>query len=325
MTSTSACVVENLTIYTDTVQQAITTPNRAFEVTTDIGLRPSQEDRFVLVPSFFSSDLSFCGVFDGTVGHDASEFIKQNIAKHLCSTDEMKELINLHNIHNGNVTNDIIAGKIRGALKLAFLNSDKALIEMCSDENLHYASSTGVAAFLWKNLLTVAHIGDSKACIARVVNNEVQPEWLTIDHKPHMPNELQRIEQNGGSLAWLHGNKPYIRGGDFFRRQANGEHPKQLNYSRAFGGKDLKMFGLSADPDINHFEIAEEDKLILLASDGLWDVLNPKIACEIAINAKREGRNATAAIVKKAIDQMPLCNVRDNITVIAIFLGAENP
>ena len=47
----------------------------------------------------------------------------------------------------------------------------------------------------------------------------------------------------GGSLAWLHGNKPYIRGGDFHPRQANGEHPKQLNYSRAFGGKDLKMFG----------------------------------------------------------------------------------
>jgi len=37
-----------------------------------------------------------------------------------------------------------------------------------------------------------------------------------------MTNELRRIEQSGGSLAWLHGNKPYIRGGDFFRRQANG-------------------------------------------------------------------------------------------------------
>ena len=48
------------------------------------------------------------------------------------------------------------------------------------------------------------------------------------------------------------------RGGDFFRRQAAGEHPKQLNYSRAFGGKDLKMFGLSVEPDISHFEITPE-------------------------------------------------------------------
>lgn len=47
----------------------------------------------------------------------------------------------------------------------------------------------------------------------------------------------------------------HIRGGDFFVRQQAGEHPKQLNYSRAFGGKDLKMFGLSAEPDISHFEV----------------------------------------------------------------------
>lgn len=62
-----------------------------------------------------------------------------------------------------------------------------------------------------------------------------------VDHKPNMPSELQRIQASGGSLVWLHGNKAYIRGGDFIRRQANGEHPKQLNYSRAFGGKDLKV------------------------------------------------------------------------------------
>ena len=265
--------------------------------------------------------MAFCGVFDGTVGPDASEFVAQNICSHLCETEEVKEMIALHNSSNGNITNEVAAGKIRIAMRSAFLNADAALIRMCADKELHYASSTGVSAFLWKNLLTVAHVGDSKACIAKVKDNEVQPEWLTVDHKPHMPHELQRIERNGGSLAWLHGNKPYIRGGDFFRRQANGEHPKQLNYSRAFGGKDLKMFGLSSEPDINHFEITPEDKLVLIASDGLWDVLNPKVACDIAICARREGRSATYDIVQRAIHDMPICGVRDNITVIALFLN----
>ena len=113
------------------------------------------------------------------------------------------------------------------------------------------------------------------------------------------------------------------RGGDFFRRQAAGEHPKQLNYSRAFGGKDLKMFGLSADPDISHFELSPDDKLILLGSDGLWDVINPRLACEIAIRARREGKSATKELVRRAIEEMPQCGVRDNITVIAIFLSHE--
>jgi serine/threonine protein phosphatase PrpC len=83
----------------------------------------------------------------------------------------------------------------------------------------------------------------------------------------------------------------------------------------------LKMFGLSVEPDISHFEVSPEDKLVLLASDGLWDVINPRAACEIALRARKEGRSATKDVVKWAIDEMPLCGVRDNITVIAIFLN----
>lgn len=311
---------EQLSIINSSTPTAITTPFRTVEATTDIGLRPTQEDRFVLVPRFFSDEALFCGVFDGTVGHDASEYVMQNICRILCESEETQEMVRLFG-DGQEVTNEAVANLSRVALRNAFLNSDRSLISMCAEKNLHYASSTGVSIFLWKNLLTVAHIGDSKACIAKLINGNLQPEWLTVDHKPNMPHELQRIEASGGSLAWLHGNKPYIRGGDFFRRQADGEHPKQLNYSRAFGGKDLKMFGLSAEPDINHFEISKEDKLVLLASDGLWDVLSPKHACEIALAARREGRLGSKEIIQRAIQEMPVCGVRDNITVIAIFLN----
>lgn len=66
--------------------------------------------------------------------------------------------------------------------------------------------------------------------------------------------------QSGGSLAYLHGGKPFIRGGDFTERQARGERPMQLNYSRAFGGKDLKPYGLLAVPDIAQHQITKADK-----------------------------------------------------------------
>jgi serine/threonine protein phosphatase PrpC len=165
------------------------------------------------VPRFFRDDASFCGVFDGTVGDDASEFIGKNIVHYLCKTEEFANPATgvFSTEPNGGTLTDIVAEKIRSALRQAFLNADQALLEMCEEKKLHYASSTGVSAFLWKNLLTIAHVGDSKACIARVIGDEIHPEWLTVDHKPNMPNELKRIEQSGGSLAWLHGNKPYIR------------------------------------------------------------------------------------------------------------------
>jgi protein phosphatase 2C family protein 2/3 len=113
------------------------------------------------------------------------------------------------------------------------------------------------------------------------------------------------------------------RGGDFVVRQAAGEHPKQLNYSRAFGGKDLKMFGLTAEPDISHFEVTSDDQLVILASDGLWDVVNPRVACEIAMHARSNGRSASNEIVRVAIEQMPSMGVRDNITVIVVFLHVD--
>jgi serine/threonine protein phosphatase PrpC len=69
-------------------------------------------------------------------------------------------------------------------------------------------------------------------------------------------------------------------------------------------------------------EITKEDKVILLASDGLWDVLSPKLACELAIQAKNAGRSATQELVARAIRDMPNCNVADNITVIAIFVNS---
>jgi len=329
--------VEELVEYRDTIAP-LSSGKHIFEACTSIGLRPTQEDRFVLIPRLHNDECSFCGVFDGTVGDDASDYINQNIVAHLCKNLEIQSgsESGIFNIPapeadgtpataastSGSVS-DEVAEKLRNGIRSTFLSADGALLEMCAGKKLHYASSTGVTAFLWKNLLTVAHIGDSKACIARVEQGEVHPEWLTVDHKPNMPQELRRIEASGGSLAWLHGNKPYIRGGDFFKRQGLGEHPKQLNYSRAFGGKDLKMYGLSADPDISHFEITAEDKLVLLGSDGLWDVLNPRAACDIAFQARARGRSAAADIVASVIQEMPICGVRDNITVIAIFLNAN--
>ena len=83
------------------------------------------------------------------------------------------------------------------------------------------------------------------------------------------------------------------------------------------------MYGLSAEPDVSHFEIMPEDRLVLIASDGLWDVLNPKTACEVALWARREGKSATQEVVRHAIEKMPVVGVRDNISVIAIFLNEQ--
>ena len=159
-------------------------------------------------------------------------------------------------------------GKVSDMLRHAFIRTDADFIDYATERGkLDYASSTGVVAMLWAhNMLSIAHVGDSRGCVAKVYRDgngkdTVHSEWLTVDHKPDQPTELKRIQEAGGSLVYLHGNKPFIRGGDFLHRQQLAQHPKQLNYSRAFGGKDLKMFGLSVEPTISHRKLVpHEDK-----------------------------------------------------------------
>ncbi len=132
---------------------------------------------------------------------------------------------------------------------------------MCAEKQIDYSSCTSVTALVCGGLLSCAHLGDSKIVLGREGPGGVlYGKCLTTDHKPDMPEERKRIERSGGSLAYLHGGKPFIRGGDFTERQAKGDRPMQLNYSRAFGGKDLKMFGLSAVPDVVHVQLSKQDR-----------------------------------------------------------------
>lgn len=74
---------------------------------------------------------------------------------------------------------------------------------------------------------------------------------MTVDHKPDLPGEHRRIMSCGGSVEYLHNhdNKPFIRGGDFGERKANGETPMQLQYSRAFGVRNKQEIDTQIDRD----------------------------------------------------------------------------
>lgn len=50
--------------------------------------------------------------------------------------------------------------------------------------------------------------------------------------------------------------------------------------SRAFGDRLLKRF-VVADPDILEAELSAEDRLLILATDGLWDVISNQEAISL--------------------------------------------
>lgn len=69
-----------------------------------------------------------------------------------------------------------------------------------------------------------------------------------------------------------------------------------LAMSRAIGDKYLKSVVIS-EPEITFTKRESDDECLILASDGLWDVLSSELACEVARECLQEGAAAAATTI----------------------------
>lgn len=258
------------------------------------------------------------GVFDGTVGDFASENVKDLIVGKLL---ESKNWNMFWQAARGSDQERLLEGAIRDM----YHTTDNELLNRCAGKALHYATCTSVTLMVVGDLLAVGHLGDSRIAFGKDEDGCLKGEQMTQDHKPDLDFERQRIEHCGGMVERLtnHNNKPFIRGGDFLMRKALGEQPMQLQYSRAFGCKDLKMFGLSSDPDIKIVRAGSEPyrhvRFAVLASDGLWDVMTAQDAVSIAAKAASASKNPAEELVREALRERARKKARaDNVTAICI-------
>ena len=102
-------------------------------------------------------------------------------------------------------------------------------------------------------MLWMMNVGDSRAVLCKNDNSVLQ---LTQDHKPNDKNERSRINKLGGKI--------YYDGYDW--------RIKDLSLSRAFGDIEAKPF-VSHLPQIYRYKLNNDDKFIIFACDGLWDVV----------------------------------------------------
>lgn len=301
-----------------------------------MGDRKTQEDRFKVVPSIEildSKSCAFFGVFDGTVGDFASDTVKDLVIPALRESASFKELFaptNGRKLSAPEVATDRL---LEHAARDMYASTDTALLAACAESKQHYATCTSVTLMVLGYTLVVGHLGDSRIVIGKEdFEGKLVGELVTMDHKPDQEVERARIEQCGGMVERLqnHNNKPFIRGGDFMMRKALGEQPMQLQYSRAFGGKDLKMFGLSSVPDVRIIRMGtaayRQVRFAILASDGLWDVMSSQQAVETAAAAVHVGAIPAEELVKKALYEQSRRKARaDNITVICVQFDDELP
>ncbi|CAL9062733.1 unnamed protein product [Musa banksii] len=321
------------------------------------GRRPEMEDAVVAVPYFYEIPLwllignqdidgldsslirlpaHFFGVYDGHGGSQVADYCRErihhvlieqlrNCARDLRSNtcDDWKKQWERAFINCFQQVDDEVGGKVtEGNLGSS---DDKSKDENFSDTPLipiapETVGSTAVVAVICSSHIIIANCGDSRAVLCR----GKQPVPLSVDHKPNREDEYARIEAQGGKV--IHWNGYRVFG--------------VLAMSRSIGDHYLKPWIIPV-PEVTIVPRCREDECLILASDGLWDVMSNEEVCDIArrrillwhkkngivsspVNHRGEEADPAAQAAADFLSKLAIQKgSKDNITVIVVDLKAQ--
>ena len=253
-------------------------------VTSIKGLKPgnpnwkNQDNFFVIENVDGRSDVSIYCVLDGhgEHGHHVSRRTRENFPQHIKSSNY--------------------------DVKRAFYNMQN---ELCTCEyDVRCSGATCVLAILNGNRLSVSNCGDSRAVLGRRNSNgSVSAFPLSSDHKPDQPEERKRILACGGHVGCRHvlvqgegrGGPVSMPVGPCRVWYQNRGETLGLAMSRSLGDSVVHRCGVSAEPETFEHSVCSQDEFLIIATDGVWDVLDNNFACQIVLNAMTSASSSSSA------------------------------
>ena len=271
-------------------------------------------------PKKLFEQIHFFGVFDGHGGADAAHHCQETMHERLkeailasCPRATMERAATMGRGFLDDQTFSELEASIcssetfSNALAQAFKVTDEEFAKLSGDEEeLALVGTTAVVTLLSSQSIYVANAGDSRAVLLR--NGTAMA--LTDDHKAAREDETARVEAAGGQILFWNGVR--VMG--------------LLAVSRAIGDHSLRPYVI-ADPEVTVMNRHVGDELLVMASDGLWDVITNQEACSLAkkclLRARQKGstrenaaRVAATVLTRAAVDR----GSRDNVTVLVIDL-----
>ncbi|KAK1421043.1 hypothetical protein QVD17_23099 [Tagetes erecta] len=313
---------------------------------TQQGKKGTNQDAMIVWENFGSrTDTVFCGVFDGhgPFGHMVAKRVRDllplKLSAHwevnLKNTDDvLQETAGNLNSEGTSISSPVETSvnfeetdknpEIFQTLKESFLKAFKVMdreLSMYGNVDCFCSGTTAVTLIKQGQHLIIANIGDSRAVLCtRDDDNSLVPFQLTVDLKPNLPEESERIRKCKGRVFALR-DEPEVA-----RVWLPNHDSPGLAMARAFGDFCLKDFGLISIPQVSYRCLTEKDEFVVLATDGVWDVLTNEEVIEIVASAESHSR-ASQAVVESAVrgwkHKYPTSKV-DDCAVVCLFLGLHS-
>jgi len=175
-----------------------------------------------------------------------------------------------------------------------FLNLFRSLDKKIQSLNVPTMGSTGTVIFIektkGKKTLYCANVGDSRCILV----NRKGVMRMSYDDRVDDPKETERIMSTGGVIV-------------------NGRVYGTLMLSRSFGDWAIKSYGVIVDPHVTKIELSDDDLFLIIASDGVWDVIKDEECMQFYRNSKN-----TLDLCKNIVAESLKRGSQDNISCFAV-------
>jgi len=293
-----------------------------------IAERKINQDRGHVIYPYAGKSQAFFGTYDGhgEKGEQVAEYTMNAITKKIIDHPLCRHLF-LDNDDDGN--DDALQIKdIEKVFQDAFKAIDQEVENLDHFKSTH-SGSTACCVLLRKDHIYVSNVGDSRAVLARYVNNddgddksrlELSAVEMSKDQNAHDDEEFQRVIQSGAFVTL-----PEAEG--LPARIWLDEQCSQIGLamSRSIGDHALKDVGVISQPVVKEYIISDNDEFFIVATDGVWEFISSTEAVLLVQKCFDEGMGASDAckvLIKTAMNkwQENEGDYRDDVTAIVVRL-----
>ena len=183
------------------------------------------------------------------------------------------------------------------AMSRSHVTTNRALAASPIDDQ--QSGTTAVTMYLDGRDLLVSNVGDSRVMLGTVdASGKLTARALSTDQTPYRRDERERVKKYGARVMTadqIDGVEPIHEnwdcklgdeiddGGDPPRIWAQDQEYPGTAFTRSIGDSLAESLGVIADPELSEHRIAGNDRVIIAASDGIFEFITTRSCVETAL------------------------------------------